>query len=77
MLAQIPAEQFKQGLEGAGLPPHIVLDILEVFLAWDEFGCPYFSGFRLTILLTRAISQGKSRPSLRVWRDALIRGLIS
>ncbi|KAF7342140.1 NmrA domain-containing protein [Mycena venus] len=38
VLAQIPVEQFKQGLEGAGLPPHIVLDLSEVFLVWDEFG---------------------------------------
>ncbi|KAJ6568753.1 NAD(P)-binding protein [Mycena capillaripes] len=30
VLAQIPAEQFKQGLQGAGLPPHIVLDLSEV-----------------------------------------------
>ncbi|KAF7340425.1 NmrA domain-containing protein [Mycena venus] len=37
-LAQIPAEQFKKGLESAGLPPHVVLDLLEVFLVWDEFG---------------------------------------
>ncbi|KAF7340479.1 NmrA domain-containing protein [Mycena venus] len=36
--AQVPAEQLKQGLEGTGLPPHIVLDLSETFMAWDEFG---------------------------------------
>ncbi|KAJ7489676.1 NAD(P)-binding protein [Mycena galericulata] len=37
-MQQIPSEIFKQGLEASGLPPHIILDLSEVFLAWDEFG---------------------------------------
>ncbi|KAJ7463909.1 NAD(P)-binding protein [Mycena galericulata] len=34
----ISSEAFKEGLKSAGYPPHIVLCISEVFLAWDEFG---------------------------------------
>ncbi|KAJ7463907.1 NAD(P)-binding protein [Mycena galericulata] len=35
----ISSGAFKEGLESAGYPPHIVRCLSEVFLAWDEFGC--------------------------------------
>ncbi|KAJ7489673.1 NAD(P)-binding protein [Mycena galericulata] len=38
VLQQIPSEAFKQHLEGAGLPPHIALDLSKALLSWDEFG---------------------------------------
>jgi hypothetical protein len=34
-------EEFKQRLESAGFPPHIVLDLSEALVSWDEFGCQY------------------------------------
>ncbi|KAJ7436879.1 NAD(P)-binding protein [Mycena galericulata] len=37
-LQPISSEAFKQGLESAGHPPHVVLSLLDLFLAWDEFG---------------------------------------
>ncbi|KAJ6566895.1 NAD(P)-binding protein [Mycena capillaripes] len=36
---QIPIEQFTQNVQALGLPSHIVLDMQESFLSWDEFGC--------------------------------------
>ncbi|KAF8197727.1 NAD(P)-binding protein [Mycena galopus ATCC 62051] len=38
VFVQIPVEQYKQGLEAAGLPPHVLLDLAESILAWDEYG---------------------------------------
>ncbi|KAF8197718.1 NAD(P)-binding protein [Mycena galopus ATCC 62051] len=38
VFAQITKEQYKQGLESAGIPPHMVLNLLEMLLTWDEFG---------------------------------------
>ncbi|KAJ7212822.1 hypothetical protein B0H12DRAFT_1275867, partial [Mycena haematopus] len=38
---QIPSKQFKEILEGAGFPPHIVLDMSEAAMAWNEFGCQF------------------------------------
>ncbi|KAJ6479919.1 NAD(P)-binding protein [Mycena vitilis] len=35
---QVSVEQFKQRVETLGLPAHIVLDILDAFQSWDEFG---------------------------------------
>jgi hypothetical protein len=36
---QIPEETLRQDLQSAGLPLHIVLDLTEVLLVFDEFGC--------------------------------------
>ncbi|KAJ6464539.1 NAD(P)-binding protein [Mycena sanguinolenta] len=38
VFAQITEEQGKKGVERAGLPPHIALDVTEFMLTWDEFG---------------------------------------
>ncbi|KAJ7642443.1 NAD(P)-binding protein [Mycena polygramma] len=35
---QIPVEQFKQGIQALGLPPHIALDMAESLQSWEEFG---------------------------------------
>ncbi|KAF8197723.1 NAD(P)-binding protein [Mycena galopus ATCC 62051] len=45
VFSQISAMQCKQGLESASLPSHVVLDLVEFLLAWDEFGCEYFLEF--------------------------------
>ncbi|KAJ7362986.1 NAD(P)-binding protein [Mycena albidolilacea] len=55
--AQITVEEFKQRLESAGFPPHIVLDLSEALVSWDEFGWK-----------VSAIPQGLVR-SPRKWAD--------
>lgn len=46
---QVTVEEFKQRLGSAGLPPHIVLDLSDALLAWDEFGCQYSPESPVTI----------------------------
>ncbi|KAJ7785257.1 NAD(P)-binding protein [Mycena maculata] len=35
---QITVDQYKQGLEAAGVPPHIILNMADSNQAWDEYG---------------------------------------
>ncbi|KAJ7785222.1 NAD(P)-binding protein [Mycena maculata] len=35
---QITVDRYKQGLEAAGVPPHIILDMVDSYQAWDEYG---------------------------------------
>ncbi|KAJ7822175.1 NAD(P)-binding protein [Mycena olivaceomarginata] len=57
LVRTITVEEFKQRLESAGFPPHIVLDLSEALVSLDEFGWK-----------VPAIPQGLVR-SLRKWAD--------
>ncbi|KAJ7232451.1 hypothetical protein B0H12DRAFT_192213 [Mycena haematopus] len=54
---QIPSKQHEETLERAGFPPHIVLDLSESLMAWNEFG---WKG--------TAIPQGLAKPP-RKWAE--------
>ncbi|KAJ7288020.1 NAD(P)-binding protein [Mycena rebaudengoi] len=54
---QIPVEQFKTNIQSLGFPPHIVHDVVEHFLYYDEYGCEAFPCFFFFFLANHDLCQ--------------------